>query len=76
MFRFDFVNELTNDLNFYVFMILNSSTLQKTFSFVKRYNTNNIMLIDFYFRYQDLLLVIYFKIDYNKMIITILIICT
>ena len=76
MLRFDFVNELTNDLNFCIFVTSNRSTLQKIFLFVKQYNTNDTMLIDFHFRYQDLLFVIYLKVDYNKMTITIIIIRT
>ena len=45
-------------------------------SFIKQYNTDDTMLIDLHFRYQNLLLVIYFKINYNKMTITIIIIRT
>ena len=76
MIWFNSVNELINNLNFYIFVTSNRLTLQKILAFVKRYNINDTILIDFHSRYQGLQFVIYFKIDYNKMIIMIIIICT
>ena len=76
MFEFSCVNELTNNLSFCIFVILSRLTLQKVFVFVKQYNINDTILIDFHFHYQNLFFVIYFKIDYNKMRMTIIIICT
>ena len=35
IFRFDFVNELTNDLNFYIFITSNSLTLQKILALLR-----------------------------------------